>query len=138
MRALIEFIGGGECVVNKNQNERVAGFSWRHRDRASGARGWLRDCAIALTVALMAALLGFVADVHAQERTIRIGGNNRSAMVLVTIGKSQDVRTDNSFVDVTVGDPKSPTSTRSPITRCRSSARRSAPRACRSMPRTKS
>jgi len=106
MRALIEFIRGGECVVNNKQNECAAGFSWRHRDRASGAGGWLRDCAIALAVALTAALLGFVADAHAQERTIRIGGNNRTAMVLVTIGKSQDVRTDNSFVDVTVGDPE--------------------------------
>ena len=27
-------------------------------------------------------------------------------MVTVTIGKSQDVRTDSSFVDVTVGDPE--------------------------------
>ncbi len=36
---------------------------------------------------------------------IKIGGNNRTAMVTVPIGKSQDVRTDSSFVDVIVGDP---------------------------------
>ena len=38
-------------------------------------------------------------------RAIQIGGNDRTAMVTVTIGKSQDVRTDPSFVDVMVGDP---------------------------------
>ena len=95
--------------MNNKQNEFAAGFSWR-RDRTSGAGGWLRDLAIALAVALTAAILGFAVDAHAAdsyspERVIRIGGNNRTAMVLVTIGKSQDVRTDQSFVNVTVGDP---------------------------------
>src|SRR5664279_505862 len=44
-------------------------------------------------------------DASAQQHTIQISGANRTAMVTVTIGKSQDVRTDTSFVDVTVGDP---------------------------------
>ena len=88
-----------------NNNEYAVGFSWRRADR-SGARGsWLRDIAIALAIALMATLLGMIGEAQAQQRAIRIGGNNRTAMVTVTIGKSQDVRTDNSFVDVTVGDP---------------------------------
>jgi len=91
--------------VNNKQNEYAAGFAWRHPDRASGAGGWLRDFMIALAVAVAAALLGLVADAHAQERVVRIGGDNRTAMVLVTIGKSQDVRTDQSFVNVSVGDP---------------------------------
>src|SRR5664279_2771515 len=45
-------------------------------------------------------------DASAQQRTIQISGANRTAMVTVTIGKSQDVRTETSFVDVTVGDPE--------------------------------
>jgi pilus assembly protein CpaC len=40
------------------------------------------------------------------QRSIQISGTNRTAMVLVPIGKSQDVRTDTSFVDVIVGDPE--------------------------------
>ena len=36
---------------------------------------------------------------------IQISGNTHTAMVTVTIGKSQDVRTGSSFVDVMVGDP---------------------------------
>src|SRR6185503_16820391 len=43
---------------------------------------------------------------HAQERIVQIAGARRTAMVTVAIGKSQDVRTDRSFVDVTVGDPE--------------------------------
>ena len=37
--------------------------------------------------------------------SIQISGNKRTVMVTVPIGKSEDVRTDTSFVDVTVGDP---------------------------------
>src|SRR3954467_14788783 len=39
------------------------------------------------------------------ERTIQIAGAKRTAMVTVYIGKSEDVRTDQSFVEITVGDP---------------------------------
>ena len=66
---------------------------------------WLRDLAIALAIALAASLLCMVGDAHAQERVIQISGNNRTTMVTVAIGKSQDVRTGTSFVDVMVGDP---------------------------------
>ncbi|HVZ51144.1 MAG TPA: type II and III secretion system protein family protein [Pseudolabrys sp.] len=68
---------------------------------------FLRDVAIALGLALMAALLLMAGDAHAQSpRTIQISGNNRTVMVSVAIGKSQDVHTDKSFVDVMVGDPE--------------------------------
>jgi pilus assembly protein CpaC len=94
----------GENVVSDN-NEFAAGFSWRRGDR-SGPRGsWLRDFAIALAIVLAATLLCRVGDAHAQDRVVRLGGNSHTAMVMVTIGKSQDVRTDSSFVNVTVGDP---------------------------------
>jgi pilus assembly protein CpaC len=67
---------------------------------------WLRDLAIALAIALAASLLCMAGDARAQERIIQISGNNRTAMVTVAIGKSQDVRTGTSFVDVMVGDPE--------------------------------
>ena len=90
---------------SNNETEYAVGFSWRRMDRTAERSGWLRDLAISLLVALAASMLCIVGDAHAQQRTIQIGGNNRTAMVTVTIGKSQDVRTDNSFVDVTIGDP---------------------------------
>src|SRR5262245_59577352 len=54
----------------------------------------------------MASILGMIGDAYAQYRTIQISGNDRTIMVTVPIGKSEDVRTDNSFVDVVVGDPE--------------------------------
>jgi len=89
-----------------NKTEIAAGFAWRRSDRIIQRGGWLRDLAIALAFALMAALLLMAGDANAQDRTIQISGNTHTAMVLVTIGKSQDVRTGTSFVDVMVGDPE--------------------------------
>jgi pilus assembly protein CpaC len=40
------------------------------------------------------------------ERTIQIGAAKRTATVPVYIGKSEDVHTDTSFVEITVGDPE--------------------------------
>jgi len=91
--------------VNNNKDECAAGFRLRRKDRTT-AGGWLRDLAVALTVALALALAGMIASAHAQERIVQIAGAQRTAMVTVAIGKSQDVRTDRSFVDVTVGDPE--------------------------------
>jgi pilus assembly protein CpaC len=88
-----------------NKNEFVAGFAWRRSDRTTGAGCWLRDLAIALVVALAMTLLFIAGDAYAQDRIIQITGSNHTAMVTVTIGKSQDVRTGTSFVDVMVGDP---------------------------------
>ena len=89
-----------------NNNECAAGFSWRHADRTTKRGNWLRDLTIALAIAVAASLLCMVGDACAQQRTIQIAGSTRTAMVTVTIGKSQDVRTDASFVDVMVGDPE--------------------------------
>jgi pilus assembly protein CpaC len=91
--------------VNKH-NEISAGFRWRSTDGTTKRGGWLRDLAIALAIALAASILGLIGDAYAQPRSIQITANERTAMVIVPIGKSQDVRTDTSFVDVVVGDPE--------------------------------
>jgi pilus assembly protein CpaC len=88
-----------------NKNEFAAGFAWRRSDRTTERGNWLRDLAIALLAAMMATLLFMAGNARAQDRTIEITGNSHTAMVTVTIGKSQDVRTGTSFVDVMVGDP---------------------------------
>src|SRR4029079_2638282 len=82
-----------------------AGFSWRTVDRAKKHGNWLRDLVIALAIALAGSILGMIGDAYAQGKSIQISGNNRCVMVTVPIGKSEDVRTDTSFVDVVVGDP---------------------------------
>lgn len=88
-----------------NKNESAAGFRWRRKDRATGG-SWLRDLAIALAVTVAVTLIGMIGSAYAQERIVQISGAHRTAMVTVSVGKSQDVRTDRSFVDVTVGDPE--------------------------------
>jgi pilus assembly protein CpaC len=91
--------------VNKH-NEISAGFRWPTADRTTERGNWLRDLLIALAIALAASILGMVGDAYAQGRAIQISGNNRTVMVTVPVGKSEDVHTDISFVDVVVGDPE--------------------------------
>ena len=91
--------------MNKNDSH-AGGFSWRRRDRNAASCNWLRDLALALLLALVLALIGRAGSAFAETRLVQIAGNERTAMLTVTIGKSQDVRTDRSFVDVTVGDPQ--------------------------------
>ena len=67
--------------------------------------GWLCDVAIALTVVLLASMLGMATDARAAQRAIEIGGDHRTAMVSVPIGKSQDVSTNPGFANISVADP---------------------------------
>ena len=56
-------------------------------------------------VGLLLAATGCILSSEAQaQRTIQIAGAKRTAMVTVYIGKSEDVRVDQSFVELTVGD----------------------------------
>jgi pilus assembly protein CpaC len=96
--------GKGARVV-RNNNDYAAGFTWRRPDR-TGNGGWLRDLALALALALLVGLLAMAGEARAQKMVIKIGGDNRTAMITVPMGKSQDVRTDTSFVDIMVGDPE--------------------------------
>ena len=60
----------------------------------------------ACALALIAAVAFAVGGASAQDtRLIQIAGANRTAMVTVPVGKSQDVRTDRGFLDIMVGDP---------------------------------
>jgi pilus assembly protein CpaC len=89
-----------------NKKDYAAGFSWRPADR-SGSRGdWKRDLLISLVLAIGVGLMGMMAAARADSQLVQIGGKMRTAMLTVTMGKSQDVHTDRSFVDVTVGDPE--------------------------------
>jgi pilus assembly protein CpaC len=87
-------------------NDISVGFRWRSADGTTKRGSWLRDLAIALAIGLAASILGLIGDAYAQSRTIQISGNTRTVMVTVPIGKSEDVRTDSSFVDLVVGDPE--------------------------------
>ena len=65
-----------------------------------------RPCPLSLVFALLIAAASLISTGEAQaQREVQIGGAKRTANVSVYIGKSEDVRTDTSFVEITVGDP---------------------------------
>src|SRR5690349_9267485 len=59
-----------------------------------------------IAAAMLAACGTMSAGDALAERSIQIGQAKRTATVSVFIGKSEDVRTDSSFVELTVGDPE--------------------------------
>jgi pilus assembly protein CpaC len=82
----------------------AAGLCRRPHIKAGELGGQLARLAICLIAALCVSLL-FSASARAQK-LIQIAGADRTVSVMVTIGKSQDVRTDSGFVDITVGNPE--------------------------------
>ncbi len=58
-----------------------------------------------IAAAMLAACGTMSASDAMAERTIQIGQAKRTATVTVYIGKTEDVRTDTSFVELQVGDP---------------------------------
>jgi pilus assembly protein CpaC len=55
--------------------------------------------------AVVVAVLAFAPTASQAQQKIALANPTHTASVLVTLGKSQDVRTDQSLVDITVGDP---------------------------------
>lgn len=89
-----------------NKNENVAGFCWERVDRTKLQGSWLQDVAIALAITLFVTFLLTLCNAHAQTPTVQLRNVTRTAMVAVTMGKSQDVHTNTGFADITVGDPE--------------------------------
>jgi pilus assembly protein CpaC len=59
----------------------------------------------AALVASTAAFLLMPADEAQAQRRIQISGVNRTVSVTIAVGKTEDVRVDSPFSDITVGDP---------------------------------
>jgi pilus assembly protein CpaC len=71
-------------------------------------RAHWRQAALEMLLAglVAAALMPLVPNpAKAQDAVIQLSGGKRTATIYVATGKSQDVRTEESFVDITVGDP---------------------------------
>jgi pilus assembly protein CpaC len=103
-------VNGGEADVKsqyKKQND-LAGGSRRLSDRTTmsaglqiGAllrRGWVRAVLAGSVVAALPPA------VHAQQNIV-LANPVHSAQVRVTVGKTEDIRTDQNFANITVGDP---------------------------------
>ena len=79
------------------------GVSRRYSDRGIIASTLLRSVAISASLVLPA--MGLLAPSAAQAQERIQFANARTARVTVTVGKSEDVHTDQGFVDIVVGDP---------------------------------
>jgi pilus assembly protein CpaC len=67
---------------------------------------WMRFRMPLAAVLMLVIGTAAVADEQSTARLIQVGAAKRTATVQVYIGKSEDVRTDTSFVEINVGDPE--------------------------------
>ncbi len=79
------------------------GRSRTNSDRSIGVGTLLRSVAISMALALPVAATLIPVMARAQQN-IQFA-NSRTAKVIVTVGKSEDIHTDQSFSDIMVGDP---------------------------------
>ena len=93
--------------MTNGDRRRVAAAERRPSDRSKG-RGAARPLATLVALAFAAAA-GLVAPVGVDEaqaqRLLVISGAKRTTSVGVTVGKTEDIRIDSPFNEVTVGDP---------------------------------
>ena len=98
----------GEADVNSQYDTTIiAGKGRRHTDGGLGKSlgiGALLRCA-AIWLALAFAFAAALAPVTARAQQKITFANARTVTVTVTVGKSQDIHTDQSLVDIMVGDP---------------------------------
>jgi hypothetical protein len=89
----------------RQQSNRVCGQ--RGADASRGNQG-RRPLATLALIALASAAAVFAPDApgNAQERLVALSMGARSSSITITAGKTQDVRVDAPFTDVTVGDPE--------------------------------
>jgi len=75
------------------------------RKRACRGAGILGAFIAAIAIAA-AAMLWPIASAHAADSPVVLGSGKRTESIMVTTGKSQNIRTDTNFVDIVVGDPE--------------------------------
>ena len=84
--------------------DNIAGGICRYQDGTSIIRLLTRRSGTALVAALMATMAPLTLTAHAQER-VAVAGQVHARTLNVTLGKSQDVQTDQIISDIVVGDP---------------------------------
>ena len=79
-----------------------------NRGTASAARARRLLTTLAAAAVVTSALLvsPFAVDTASAQRLLQISGASRTATVLVPVGKTEDLRIDSPFTDITVGDPE--------------------------------
>ena len=98
---------GGEADVKSQYENGNAGEGRRILDGTTRIGALLRCSRMALVFgATIIAMLPLATASSQAQQKIVIANSARTAMVRVTVGKSQDLHIDQSFVDIMVGDPE--------------------------------
>jgi pilus assembly protein CpaC len=107
---------GGEFTMIMDQGRHVTGVGLSHREWMGITKGGTvraaRSRRLPLTVAAIAALASawmvspLAVDSANAQRVVQISGAKRTVTVLVPAGKTEDLRIDAPFTDITVGDPE--------------------------------
>ena len=87
----------------QDQNS-VAGGGRLHRDGTTIIRALTRRGGAALVAALLGTMAPLTIAAHAQQH-VALAGPVHARTIAVTLGKSQDVQTDQSIGDIVVSDP---------------------------------
>ena len=83
-----------------------AGATSRGTERAARARRLLATLAAASMVTSAWLVSPLAVETAGAQRLLQISGASRTATVLVPVGKTEDLRIDSPFTDITVGDPE--------------------------------
>jgi len=110
--AHLEITGHGEADVKKNEERSDAAVPRTRRMDRKPRPAWAgrpggRSLAVSLAALLLTAAPGLpgVGGAALAQRMIQVGSAKRTAAVVVSVGKSEDVRTDAPFTDIVVGNP---------------------------------
>ena len=87
----------------QDQNS-VAGGGRLHRDGTTIIRALKRRSGAALVAALLGTMAPLTIAAHAQQH-VALAGPVHARTITVTLGKSQDVQTEQSIADIVVSDP---------------------------------
>ncbi len=89
--------------MTSQYKDKSHGASRKNSDRGIGVGTLLRNVAISIALALPVMATLMPAAAQAQQH-IQFA-NSRTSKVIVAVGKSEDIHTDQNFADIMVGDP---------------------------------
>jgi len=97
---------GGEAGVRNQYNNKNDSAGALRFAGIGNTGAMLRMCRlVAVPVMVIAAVLEFTAGLSQAQQRVAFANAAHTATVMVLVGKSEDVHTDQPLVDITVGDP---------------------------------
>ena len=107
---------GGKFKMNNNRRRQTAddhllrggwtGQTRRGTERAARAHRFLATLAGMAAVTSAFLISPYAVTTASAQRELAISGAKRTATVMVPVGKTEDIRVDAPFTDITVGDPE--------------------------------